>query len=91
MQEWLTGGAIPAGYHEVVVVPDTRAAAERAAAEGRPTWRVSSTVFTQIASDVALQPLGRFASAEAVAAYPTMPAGQQVQQELALINLSGKE
>ena len=37
-----------------------------------------------------LEPLGRFATPAAATAYPAVPAGEQVQQELALINLSGK-
>ena len=41
----------------------------------------------QIASDVVLQPLGRFAGAPGAAAYPATPAGRQVADELAMINL----
>ncbi|KAL4430971.1 hypothetical protein ABPG75_006227 [Micractinium tetrahymenae] len=86
--EWLTGGVVKAGYHEVVCTEETLAAVERARAEGRPTWRVSSTVFSQIASDVVLQPLGPFAAApRAVEAYPPTPAGVQVAEELSMINL----
>lgn len=85
--EWLTGGAVKAGFHEVVCTEETQAAAQQAAAEGRPTWRVSSTVFSQIASDVVLQPLGRFAGQPGAAAYPATPAGCQVADELAMINL----
>ena len=68
---------------------ETLAAADRARAEGRPAWRVSSTVFSQIASDVVLQPLGPFAGAPGAAAgsYPATPAGQQVAAELEMINL----
>lgn len=72
----------------MVCTEETLAAAERARAEGRPVWRVSSTVFSQIASDVVLQPLGRFADAPGVAeAYPPVPAGRQVAAELRMINL----
>jgi isopenicillin N synthase-like dioxygenase len=85
--EWLTGGTVQAGYHEVVVSADTLAAADQARAEGRPAWRVSSTVFSQIASDVLLQPLGRFAAPGALAEYPPTPAGRQVAAELEMINL----
>lgn len=85
--EWLTGGAIKAGFHEVVCTEETVAAAERARSEGRPPWRVSSTVFSQITSDVVLQPLGSFAAAPGAAAYPPTPAGAQVADELAMINL----
>lgn len=82
----LVGGAAPA---QVICTEETRAAADRAKQEGRPTWRVSSTVFSQVASDQLLQPLGHFATPEAQAAYPALPAGKQVQQELELINLKG--
>jgi hypothetical protein len=46
-------------------------------------------VFSQIASDVVLQPLGPFAEAPGAAAgaYPAIPAGQQVAAELEMINL----
>ena len=71
----------------MVCTEETVAAAATAAAEGRPQWRVSSTVFSQIASDQTLQPLGHFATPEALAAYPPTPAGQQVRQELKAINL----
>ena len=48
--EWLTGGAVRAGMHEVVVADSTLQAVARAVAEQRPLWRVSSTVFTHVAS-----------------------------------------
>ena len=48
--EWLTGGAVLVGFHEVVVTEGTVAAAEASKAAGRSMWRVSSTVFTHVAS-----------------------------------------
>lgn len=48
--EWLTGGEILAGFHEVIVTPETLKAVEKAKAEGRSLWRVSSTLFSHIAS-----------------------------------------
>ena len=71
----------------MVCTAETLEAAAKARDEGRPTWRVSSTVFSQIASDEILEPLGPFATPEAEAAYPAIPAGKYVQQELAMINL----
>jgi isopenicillin N synthase-like dioxygenase len=85
--EWLTGGDITAGYHEVVVTPDTLKAVEKAQAEGRPLWRVSSTLFSHIASDLNLKPLAQFSNAEADKKYPLIMAGKQVNEELALIKL----
>jgi isopenicillin N synthase-like dioxygenase len=85
--EWLTGGHVQAGMHEVVVTAATQEAAERARAAGRSPWRVSSTVFSHVASDQVLTPLGRFGSSEACCTYPAVAAGEQVQAELEAINL----
>jgi len=85
--EWLTGGAITAGFHEVVVTPETLKALERAQNEKRSLWRVSSTLFSHIASDNELKPLGQFATKEAVSNYPPILAGDQVQDELNKIKL----
>ena len=71
----------------MVCTQETLDAAERARKEGRPAWRVSSTVFSQIASDEILRPLEGFATPEAVAAYPPIPSGKYVEQELEAINL----
>jgi hypothetical protein len=50
-----------------------------AKAAGRSTWRVSSTVFSHIASDQLLQPLAHFAQQPGAAErYPPTPAGLQV-------------
>uniref|UniRef100_A0A1D1ZZ37 Isopenicillin N synthase-like Fe(2+) 2OG dioxygenase domain-containing protein n=1 Tax=Auxenochlorella protothecoides TaxID=3075 RepID=A0A1D1ZZ37_AUXPR len=87
--EWLTGGHVRAGFHEVVCTRGTLEAAQRAQREGRPLWRVSSTVFSQIGSDCLLRPLGPFATEAACAAYPDTLCGEQVKAELAAINLSG--
>ncbi len=67
---------------QVVVTQATAAAIQAARREGRPLWRVSSTVFSHIASDLTLRPLGRFADDEAVRQYTDVPAGQFVLHEL---------
>eukprot|EP00850_Spirogloea_muscicola_P012987 SM000086S23039 [mRNA] locus=s86:260434:262793:- [translate_table: standard] len=88
--EWLTGGEVLAGWHEVVMTDACRAAAADAAAAGRSLWRVSSTVFGHIASDNLLRPLGHFAAAPGAAQYPPVLAGDFVEAELAAINLKGE-
>jgi isopenicillin N synthase-like dioxygenase len=85
--EWLTGGHVRAGMHEVVVTDATMPAIAAARSAGRPLWRVSSTVFGHIASDQVLTPLGAFATAAAQAIYPTITAGDFVQKELESIRL----
>jgi hypothetical protein len=71
----------------VVVTPDTLKTIERTRAEGRSLWRISSTLFAHIASDVVLQPLAQFSEAADAKSYPPKPAGVQVAEELAAINL----
>lgn len=85
--EWLTGGKILAGYHEVVVSDRTMTFIEKAKAEKRSLWRISSTLFSHIASDQDLEPIGKFANDEANTKYPKTKAGTQVSQELAAIKL----
>jgi hypothetical protein len=48
----------------VVVTEATQAAVAAARAAGRSCWRVSSTLFAHIASDVVLQPLPEFVQAQ---------------------------
>jgi hypothetical protein len=65
---------------QVLVTDATVASIAAAKAAGRSTWRVSSTVFSHIASDQLLQPLGRFAQQPGAAErYPATPAGLQVR------------
>lgn len=85
--EYLTGGHVKAGFHEVVVNENTMEVIKRRKQEGKPLWRVSSTLFGHIASDQTLEPLGRFNTPEAVEVYPPVYAGDQVQNELKLIKL----
>jgi isopenicillin N synthase-like dioxygenase len=89
--EWLTGANITAGFHEVVVTPETLQAVEKAKAENKSLWRVSSTLFSHIASDVTLQPLGKLATNEAKAKYPPIVAGDQVSDELSKIKLAAPQ
>jgi len=83
--EWLTGGFIEAGYHEVIVTEDTLRAVQRQKEAGRPTWRVSSTLFSHIASDETLKPLKPEWESEK---YPPTLTGVQVSNELKHIKLA---
>jgi len=85
--EWLTGGTVTAGFHEVVVVEDTLAAVERAKAAGNPLWRVSSTLFAHVNSDKILEPLSPYKTEETLANYPPTLAGKQAEEELKTIAL----
>lgn len=74
---------------QVVCTEATRAAVDRMAVEGRQLWRVSSTVFAHIASDVLLEPVGKFAQQGTESKYKPVLAGDFVQQELEAIRLKG--
>ena len=86
--EYLTGGHVIAGFHEVVVSKGTVEAIDAAKREGRSLWRVSSTCFGHVCSDNVLQPLGHFSTEETRAQFPSVRAGDQVKAELEAISLA---
>ena len=62
MFEYITGGYVLSGFHEVIYTEGTKAAMEKAKeeiAEGkdRSFWRVSSTLFSHLRYDVDISPL----------------------------------
>ncbi|XP_062222195.1 uncharacterized protein LOC133921369 [Phragmites australis] len=89
--EWLTGSECLAGMHEVVVTKRTLEAIALAKEQNRGLWRVSSTLFSHIASDAILKPLGNFAETPNAHSYPSICGGDYVEQELSVINLKGKD
>ena len=89
--EYLTGGHVLAGFHEVIAHKQCAIAAREAKKNNKSTWRVSSTCFAHIASDVTLEPIGKFASDDLKAKYPPIKTGDQVQEELIAISLGAKK
>jgi len=88
--EWITGGEIQAGFHEVIVSEQTIAAVEKCKEEGKSLWRVSSTLFSNIASDHLLQPLEKYRNAATLQRYPPILTGHQVEAELKMIKLAAQ-
>lgn len=96
--EWLTGGYVTAGMHEVICSKGTIKAYETALdskassndnERHKSLWRISSTLFSHIASDIVLEPLERFHTNDTVCQkYPATLAGDYVSAELAHIKLS---
>jgi isopenicillin N synthase-like dioxygenase len=68
--EYLTGGHVQAGFHEVIVTDATVKKIQERQQAGKSLWRVSSTLFGTINSDQILQPLAQFATPESLAQYP---------------------
>lgn len=86
--EYLTGGEVLAGLHEVVSTEGMQAGIDEAEKADVVPWRVSTTLFGHVASDLILQPLEKFATRDAVAKYPPIKAGEQVLRELKLLGLA---
>jgi len=72
---------------QVICTEETIQTREEARQKGKSLWRVSSTVFSQLASDELLRPLSMFATPQSLQEYPAMPVGQFVESELRFINL----
>lgn len=85
--EWLTGGFFYAGFHEVIVSDETLKSIEKAKAEGKPLWRVSSTLFNGLNYKVTMKPLQRFANLETARNYPPIQCYKYVEEELKAISL----
>jgi len=85
--ELVTGGYVTAGFHEVVVTKETLASYEKAKNDGKSLWRVSSTLFSHVASDKQLEVFEKFATDETKKSYPSILAGDHVNEELAKIRL----
>jgi len=85
--EYLTGGHVLAGFHEVIVSPGTVKVIQQRKAAGKSLWRVSSTCFGHIQSDQILEPLHHFKTPETSAKFPPKFTGDQVREELMAISL----
>lgn len=55
--EHISGGYVLAGYHEVVYTDKTKESFHVAKEAGKPTWRVSSTMFTHFRYNVDCSPM----------------------------------
>jgi len=93
MFEYLTGGYVLAGFHEVVHTEKTAQAVERARAAGKSLWRVSSTMFGHLRSNLSLEPMPELealypqSAEETREKYPPMNVGEFVVNELKVISL----
>jgi hypothetical protein len=57
--EWLTGGLIKAGFHEVIYTDATKENVNKRLEENpdAKVWRVSSTLFSHIRHDLSIAPM----------------------------------
>jgi hypothetical protein len=92
--EYLTGGSLLAGFHEVVYTEEVKKIIEAKKLENQKLgfdkhklWRVSSTLFSQIRQNVTLEPIGKYKTTETLKKYPPILTRDQVAEELRAINL----
>lgn len=76
--EYLTGGHVIAGYHEVIISAATTKTITERKNLRKSLWRISSTLFGHIQSDQILEPLAQFSNAESIRKFPRILAGDQV-------------
>ena len=88
--EMYTGGLIKAGLHEVVVTQKAKDMYEERKKFNieNSNWRVSSTVFAHIRQDCIIEPLGHFATKEALEKYPPISGLELLKKELAELELN---
>ena len=68
--EWLTGGYINCGFHEVIYTEKVEEQKKKALEGNRIPWRVSSTLFSHLRWDVMMKPMGKFANENSNKLYP---------------------
>mmetsp|Transcript_317 Transcript_317/g.472 ORF Transcript_317/g.472 Transcript_317/m.472 type:complete len:171 (+) Transcript_317:723-1235(+) len=101
MFEWITGGYILAGFHEVVYTENTKRVRDQniqtSQEQGihKSTWRISSTLFSHLRYDVDISPLPELAHLynvdEVRAKYRPMTAHDKLIEELRAVNLAPKQ
>lgn len=90
--ERITGGYVMAGFHEVIYTDKTKEIVQKRLEDNpnNPIWRVSSTLFSHIRSDVSLKPLDELKERWVEGAeekYEDVKAYDQVMNELKAISL----
>ena len=78
--EWLTGGYINCGYHEVIYTQKVKEARDEALKNGRVPWRISSTLFSHVDYATTLEPLGKFRNEKSLKDYPPISAKDHAMQ-----------
>lgn len=90
--EWMTGGFIKAGFHEVIYTEETKERVQKRLEEDPEShiWRVSSTLFSHIRHDVSIAPLEDLREKwdeGATEKYRDMTSEEKTMEELKAISL----
>lgn len=79
--EWMTGGYLKAGFHEVIHTQQVEQKKQERLKEGKSSWRVASTLFCHVEGDLSIQPLEKFRSAEVDKLYPNVTSSEYLSLE----------
>jgi len=93
--EYLTGGKVLCGFHEVVYTKEVQDLVNKTKEENKKKpenerkslFRISSTLFSQIRQNVTLQPVEQFRNEQTLKKYPPILTRDQVAAELKEISL----
>lgn len=72
--EWLTGGHIKAGFHEVIHNDLVEKKKQEVVKSGKWPWRVASVIFCQVEGNLSIKPLPPFRNQESNSLYPDVTA-----------------
>lgn len=100
MFEWLTGGHVIAGFHEVIYTDATKAVRDAKIKAREETgihqshWRISSTLFSHIKYDLDISPMSELAHLHLPGAqqkYFKCTSFEKLMEELRAVNLTPKQ
>lgn len=80
--EYLTGGYIKAGYHEVLITNKALNKAKENTKINKSTWRVSSTMFAHFNNESTLKVIDKFKNDTIIKVYPEIKKGKWLINEL---------
>lgn len=80
--EYLTGGYVQSGYHEVINTSEVQIKAKEVHSKGKMPWRISSTLFAHLRSNVELYPQGSYTTSEAHKMYPKITQKAYMDREI---------
>ena len=80
--EWLTGGYLKAGFHEVIHDKKVEEQVKENLKAGRTNWRVACAMFSYVQGNLRLKPFPQFSKPGVDKLYPSISADEYLVQEL---------
>ena len=80
--EWMTGGYLKAGFHEVIHDKKVETQVKDNLRTGKSNWRVACALFSYVQGNLRLKPFPEFNKEGVEKLYPSVSADDYVKQEL---------